>query len=490
MLNGEGVETCSTRQSDNIEKSGEIVHFMFRPRHTKPVFQHNLIFHIVALLLIVGGVVGVILVFNLEPQKLLGFGFTDGQATSQEFETILGQSRQDLIAIILLLFLIGGGGIATVVSYLNYANTRQTLEEVKGLARNILKSIPTGILTVSGEGIVTAANPSAEAILHKSVSSMLGQPYQAIFGEGDPIHLFLRETLRHGVSGERKDITFETKTGILQTIRVTSARLVGDDGQPAGLLVQLDDVTEWMRMETRVHEAQKLTALYTLSAGLSHELRNPLGAVDLNLHLLKEELGEHRSLSGQVKEYFVVLETELHRLTQILDNFTRYSQSKPEKIVEGDFHDIVEHVVHLLTPTAQNHRQQIDVSLSDNLPDIHCDPTQITQALLNVVLNALQAMPEGGICRIQAKTDPKSEGVELSVQDTGTGIQTKNISRLFDPFFSTKPQGSGLGLTIAHRVMSNHGGRIDMVSTPNMGTTVSLWLPAKPVNDSSPVENH
>ena len=113
------------------------------------------------------------------------------------------------------------------------------------------------------------------------------------------------------------------------------------------------------------------------------------------------------------------------------------------------------------------------------MPVIQCDTTQVTQALINIVLNALQAMPDGGICRISVGKDvqPDESWIEVSVQDSGYGIQSKDYSRLFDPFFTTKPNGSGLGLAIAHQILTNHGGRIDIVSNRDSGTTVSLRLP-------------
>ena len=368
---------------------------MFQPRPKTPLFQNVLIRQIVAILLIVAVVVSVLLVFSLEHQSMV-VGLTEGKAASSELNAAVGQSRRDLIAITLLLFLVGGVGITAVVTYLHYANTKENLEEVKGLARHILESITTGVLTVSEEGLITAANPTAETILERPAASLLGKHCDVVFGEGHPIQVILAKILAHGKSVRSKEITFDTQKGEVRTIRISSVDLTGDDGKPAGMIFQLHDVTEWLALEKQVNEAQRLAALHTLSAGVAHELRNPLSALDLNLHLLKEELRETTVLSPQANDYFRVLNTELSRLSAILDNILRYAQSRPGQFHPVHIPSLVSHVTQLLQHEAEDRQQQLQLSVPKDLPDVHGDETQITQALINVVINAFQAMSPAG----------------------------------------------------------------------------------------------
>jgi PAS domain S-box-containing protein len=463
---------------------------MFRPRPETPFFQNVLIRQILATLLIVAVVVSVLLVFSLQHQSMV-VGLTEGKAASSELNAAVGQSRRDLIAISLLLFLVGGVGITAVVTYLHYANTKENLEEVKGLARHILESIPTGVLTVSKEGIITAANPTAETILEHPSASLLGKHHGVVFGEGHPIQVILAQILNHGGSIRSKEITFDSQKGEIRTIRISSVDLTGDDGKPAGMIVQLHDVTEWLALEKQVNEAQRLAALHTLSAGVAHELRNPLSALDLNLHLLEEELRETTVLSPQANDYFQVLNTELSRLSAILDNIMRYAQSRP-----GQFHNVhipslVSHVTQLLQHEAEDRHQQLQVSVPTDLPDVHGDETQITQALINVVINAFQAMSPGGICRIivQERERQERHWVEIAVHDTGQGIDPQSLVHIFDPFYTTKETGTGLGLAVAHRILQNHGGRIDVTALSGGGTSVVLSLPLSVHVPTIPVES-
>jgi len=464
---------------------------MFRPHPETTVFRNIPVRQIVAVLLIVAVLIGVLLVINLERQRFVFSGLTEGKPPSAELNVAFGQSQRDLVAITILLFLVSGISISAVVTYLNYRNTRRTLEQVKGLARNILHGIPTGILTINREGFITAMNPAAEKILHKTSQALLGNHYDTAFAEGYLIHNVLTKGLQDGVPFKHEDLRFHHDQGYTQTIRLTSAILSEDDGHHAGYIFQLEDVSEELAKEQQLANAQKLTALHTLSAGVAHELRNPLSALDLNLHLLKEDLQEQMTLPPRAKMYMEILATEIRRLATILDNIMNYAQSNSENTQEVNLPKIMDHLTHLLHQEAQNRGQRLEVEVSDRVSNIFCDETQITQAIFNIVLNAFQTMPEGGLCRVKvAMPNPiENSMVEIIIQNTGPVIPETDLSHIFDPFFSTKPQGSGLGLAIAQRIMTNHEGTIDISSSVGKGTTVTLRLPTHKKETPIPVGN-
>ncbi|GEM_PF-324467 len=463
-------------------ESGKVASAVFRPHPETTLFRNIPVRQIVAVLLIVAVVIGILLVISLERQRFVFSGLTEGKPLSAELDVALGQSQRDLIAITILLFLVGGIGISAVVTYLNYRNTRQTLEQVKGLARHILQGIPTGILTINRDGIVTALNPAAESILRKDSQVLLGTHYETMFAEGNPIHNILSKTLEEGIPVKHKEVSLRTHNDLTRTIRITSATLSEDDGHHAGYIFQIEDISEELVKERQLANAQKLTALHTLSAGVAHELRNPLSALDLNLHLLKEELQEQKILFPRAEQYIEILATEIKRLSHILDSIMSYAQARSENIQEVDLPKVMDHLKHLLEQEAQKRGQRFEVDVSEHVSTISCDETQLTQAIFNIVLNAFQAMPEGGLCRMTVGASHSIDGsmIEIIIQDTGPGIPESALSHIFDPFFSTKPKGSGLGLAIAHRIMTNHGGTIDVSSSIGQGTTVTLRLPATP----------
>jgi len=461
---------------------------MFRPIPTATFFRripYRLIASVVFMLALV---VSVILLFSLEQEKLLLQGLTQDKAVPIELFPALWRSRHDLIVVTVLVFLVSASGIAAVITFLHYDSTRRTLEEVKGLARNILESIPTGVLTVSRSGVITAVNPTAEAVLKRSAADLLGNSYESVFAEGETIRAVLEGALRHHQHVSQKDLLYDSQDRTPHTIRVSTAELTGDDAEPVGVILQAQDITDWLTLEQRVRVADKLAALHTLSAGVAHELRNPLSAMDLNLHLLEEDLKESGALAGQATHYMHVVNAECRRLTVILDNFMKFARPGSIGLHNLDVHKVIDHIMALMQFEAEERKVQLEQMVEAELPLVLGDETQISQVLINIVVNAFHAMPEGGRCCIVAeprKTD-KTRWVEISVRDTGIGIKKEDVSRLFEPFYSTKSSGTGLGLAIAYRIMENHGGTIQISSTPGIGTTAVLTFPVA-VEEAQPM---
>ena len=461
---------------------------MFRPIPEATVFRRIPYRLITAVLLILALVVSVILLFSLEQEKLLLQGLTQGKAVPTELFPALWQSRQDLIVVTLLVFLVSAIGIAAVITFLHYDSTKRTLEEVKGLARNILESIPTGVLTVNPSGVITVINPTAEAVLKRSAADLLGNSYESVFAEGETIRAVLEGALRHHQHVSQKDLPYESQDRAPHTIRVSTAELTGDDAEPAGVILQAQDVTDWLALEQRVRVADKLAALHTLSAGVAHELRNPLSAMDLNLHLLEEELRECASLPEQGARYLHVLNAECHRLSVILDNFMKFARPGSVGLHEVNVSALIEHIMALMQFEAEERKIRLEQTVEEPLPSVLGDETAISQVLVNIVVNAFHAMPNGGLCRIaaEARHANGTRWLVVSVKDTGIGIKKEELARVFEPFYTTKSSGTGLGLAIAYRIMEDHGGTIQVSSTPGIGTTAVLTFPVA-VEEAQPV---
>ncbi len=452
---------------------------MFRPSPEASLFRRIPYRLIAAVLLIQAVVVAAILLFSLEQETLLVQGVTHDKTVPTELFPTLWQARRDLIVMACLIFLVSAIGIAAVVTFLHYDNTIWTLEEVKGLARNILQSIPTGVLTLNRRGIITAVNPSAEAVLKRASIDLLGHPYESVFTAGDTIRGALDAALRTHRHMSQKDLPYESRDRTPHTIRVSTAELTGDDGQPAGVILQAQDVTEWLALERRVRVAEKLTALHTLSAGVAHELRNPLSAIDLNLHLLEEEFKEQGGPAKQAAHYLRVLNAECRRLSVILDNFMKFARPGSMGLHAVDLPALIGHIMALMRFEAEERKIQLEQRVGKDMPPVLGDETQISQVLVNIVVNAFHAMPNGGRCRIAAEAcgGEGKRWVEIEVTDTGIGIEQEDLPRLFVPFYTTKSGGTGLGLAIAYRIMQDHGGTIQVTSVPGNGTTVVMQFP-------------
>ncbi len=453
---------------------------MFRPSPETVLFQTIPLRLIAAVLLILALVVAVFLLFSLQHEQLLVQGLAEGKDLTGLFGG-LWHASHDLVVISVLLFLLSAIGITAVITFQHDTTTRRTLEAVKGLARNILESIPTGILTVNRAGEVTAVNPSAAATLQRSSDELLGRRYDEVFAADTMMRIVLDAALRDHQHLEHHDMPYRSGDGPARTVRIATADLTGDDGRPAGVLVVLKDVTALLDLERRVRVADKLAGLHTLSAGVAHELRNPLSAIDLNLHLLDEELRADRPLTPAQDTYLRVLDAETRRLSSILDNFMKFARPRSAAPLESiDTHKLISHIVSLLQYDAQDRRIRLLTSEQSPLPPLLGDETELSQVLVNVLVNAFQAMPDGGVCRVGVRAF-EADGqlwVEIAVQDDGVGIRDEDLPRLFEPFYSTKKDGSGLGLAIAYRIVQDHHGTITVTSRPGAGTTVVLRLPA------------
>lgn len=229
-----------------------------------------------------------------------------------------------------------------------------------------------------------------------------------------------------------------------------------------------------------LRRADRLSAMGELAAGLAHEIRNPLGAIDGAIQILSREL-----LPPETKQEFGELaKRELDRLKDLLNHFLNFARPQPPQRVAIDPALLLHSVARLVGETAKMSGVQVSVAETTTVPNICVDPEQIKQVLLNLAINAVQAMPQGGNAVLRALTEGRD--VRLEVQDEGTGIDPEIAERIFNPFFTTRDEGTGLGLSIAERIMSQHGGRIEVRRNHDRGTTFSLIFPLGSTNAFEP----
>jgi signal transduction histidine kinase len=240
-------------------------------------------------------------------------------------------------------------------------------------------------------------------------------------------------------------------------------------------VVLLRDITDVNRLEIQLRRADKLAALGTLAAGVAHEVKNPLHALTLNLHLLEKEVGTGGSGSAAAREYFTILRSEMQRIHRIVENFLRFSKPSIPEVKELDLHAVLERVLSLLAFEAADHSVTIETAFDPALTAVAGDEGQLSQVFLNLGINALQAMSDGGVLVIRTRRD--SGSAEVAVEDSGPGIEADILPHIFDPYFTTRPRGIGLGLAIAHRIVEGHHGTTDVETTAGKGTTIIVRLP-------------
>ncbi len=226
------------------------------------------------------------------------------------------------------------------------------------------------------------------------------------------------------------------------------------------------------KAEAQLIRSEKLASLGQLAAGIAHEIRNPLTSINILIH----SLTENPSFGNSHKEDFRVIEEEIHRINEILDRFLRFAKPAAPLLERTDVASIFEETLHLIRPQIEK-RSVVLQKEFQALPLILMDREQIKQVALNLLLNAVQAMPRGGTLTLRGQNSEDGQWIRVSIQDSGMGIPGEDMDKLFDPFFSTKEGGVGLGLSIAHRIIDQHRGKIEVESTPGVGTLFTVWLP-------------
>jgi two-component system sensor histidine kinase HydH len=226
------------------------------------------------------------------------------------------------------------------------------------------------------------------------------------------------------------------------------------------------------RTEAQLIRSEKLAALGQLAAGFAHEIRNPLTSINILIHSLMEKSFD----KAHQREDLRVIEEEIQRINNIVDQFLQFAKPVPPLFKNVHILPVVEETLQLLKPQIEKQRISLQRDLQA-LPSLIMDREQMKQAILNLLLNAIQAMPEGGVLRLNGQVLEDNRWIQLSIQDSGMGIAPEDMKKLFDPFFSTKEGGVGLGLSIAHRIIDQHRGKIEIRSAPGQGTTLTLWLP-------------
>jgi len=222
--------------------------------------------------------------------------------------------------------------------------------------------------------------------------------------------------------------------------------------------------------------AEKRDLLERLLGRLAHEIRNPLSSLDIHVQLLEEDLGALApALRQQVNGRLEIIRGELHRLTSVVENFLRLTRPSALDLEPVDLAKIVNHVCELLRPEAAAREIDITAQVAAALPRVIGDPVRLTQALLNLLINAVQAVAAKG--RVEVNVQPVDGRLVVMIRDNGPGIPPEKLSAIFDPYFTTKPEGSGLGLWIAQQIVTAHGGNLTVHNAPEGGAIFTLSLP-------------
>ncbi len=360
------------------------------------------------------------------------------------------------------------------------ALSRQAREQEQFI-HSVVESLGEGLIVLDPEGRVVTWNRAMAERYGIPAADALGRPFfdvnPALKDEA------LAEPLQALLRGERETFVIEAmehrslRRGLV--IQNLTGTLLRRDGQPAGAVLLVQDITQQVRLEQAARQADKLAALGTLSAGLAHELNNPIGIISSRIELMLLE--SDATLPPGLREDLAVLHRHAQRVSRIVQGLLSFARQSAGGRQAVDLNQVVEATALLVDKQITKDNLVLHRRLTPGLPPIQGDPTALQQVLMNLVLNAREAMAGGGEIVISTDAAPgRPDHVRLIVRDTGPGISPEVLPRIFDPFFTTKPTGTGLGLSISYGIVREHQGTVDVQTAPGQGTTFILTFPAGP----------
>ena len=353
--------------------------------------------------------------------------------------------------------------------------------EMEHYVASLTRDSYDAIIGVDPDGTIRSWNRGAWVIFGWEPEEIVGQSYSRMMPpEIDGTAEFTRMIKlleRRGYVNDAEAVRL-AKDGRRVLVSVTRTALRNAQGQFVGFSAIMRDITERKRMEQRLIHGERMTALGELAAILAHEIKNPLNSMVINLEVLRGHLAnidpDARERAGK---YMRVLTDEMNRLNKVIRGFLDFAKPVAMTLSEVQLNDVLRDLVDLVQHQATKSGVTIQLEAAVALPTITGDAGQLKQAFLNLVLNAFHAMPDGGTLRLATSLTPE-HAVKATVADSGAGIPEADLAKIFDLFYTTKQEGSGLGLPTVQRIVQTHGGKISVESQVGRGTTFTLHFPA------------
>jgi PAS domain S-box-containing protein len=370
----------------------------------------------------------------------------------------------------LLVTLSGYVGIAIDNSmlYTSLSRKAEQYERLKEFSENIVESINVGILAADLNDRVDSWNSQIEKLTGIARENALGRPLRELL----PADLCDRLDVARGESSVTNIYKYAMR-GQESTLNIAIAPLVSRDGQQIGRLIIFDDVTDREELERRLIQADKLSSIGLLAAGVAHEVNTPLAVISTYAQMLAKQISGDEQKAPLLEK----IARQTFRASEIVNSLLNFSRTSTTEFVQLDLNKTVTETLTLLEHQLQQSRIKTSIALQADLPRIKGSPGKLQQVVLNLILNARDAMEEGGTLTVQSEHSERT--IRVSVQDTGIGITPQNLPRIFDPFFTTKgaKKGTGLGLSVSYGIVREHGGEIEVRSEPGKGTTFALVFP-------------
>jgi two-component system, NtrC family, sensor histidine kinase HydH len=386
-----------------------------------------------------------------------------------EFNKAVKTQLLQIVSLSLVLLLVGIGGWLSLLTLQGLKGSQNRLERIQAFTDILITSLPVGLIATDSQGNIRLCNQFAETIIDLKEQDIIGLPSNNIL----PVELgaVLLEIDESEASPVNKEVRLVDKQNNTLTLLLAGMTVNDRDGKSAGTMLLIQDHSHLKALENEVRRNEKLAALGKMAAGVAHELRNPLSSIKGLALLLKSKFQDKSNEQRNAD----ILVQEVERLNRSIGELLDYA--RPHKLIRETLNisDVVNKAISLIRMDADavNVKILLEPSIGDIL--VNGDQDKLTQVFLNLLLNSTQAMPSGGELRVVTTKDKIS--VICRIEDTGCGLRQEFASRVFDPYFTTKSDGTGLGLAMSSKIIEEHGGKIEFQSKAGVGTIVTVKLP-------------
>ncbi|WP_025323235.1 two-component system sensor histidine kinase NtrB [Deferrisoma camini] len=386
---------------------------------------------------------------------------------TREFAEARAQDLRQGLILGGVLLVAGAAGLYLVLLSHRVRGVRAALADLESHTRDVIQSLPDALVTLDRQGRVVGLNRRAEELFGTSEKEARGRALRELVGSGACEALETWIGSEEGVS--ERPAECRAADGAVVPVRVSAAPLTDRHGRRAGTVLLIRDVRELRAAEEQLERSRRLAALGRMAAGLAHEIRNPLGTLRGFAQYFGARSGDDEQSAG----YARVMVEEIDRLDRLISALLQFARPREPEPRDVGVASVVERVRAL----AEAEAAQAGIALRVDVPaelTVRADPDLLTQVLLNLVQNALAATPPGGEVSVAAWEE--GDEAAVAVDDTGRGLTPEEREHMFDPFYTTRPTGTGLGLAVVHQIVEQHGGRIQVESIRGRGTRVTVWL--------------
>ena len=373
-----------------------------------------------------------------------------------------------------IILVLGSGALFFIFVIQNYYLVNRTLKQTQDYTRQVVASMANGLLSVDTHGKVISYNLLALELLGLNESEVRGMDLNEII---DFKTTGIFQTLDQCMSVMDREIIYRKRSDEMVPLALSITPIMGAGSSCQGAVIILRDLSEIKQLEEKVRRSEKLAAIGKLAAGVAHEIRNPLSSIRGFAQYLRHALKD----KPQELEYAETMVSEVDRINTVVTDLLTFARPMDAELAPTDISELIEHTVRLVEADARSRNISVQMNISD-LSKIPLDAKQMTQAILNLLLNALQAVKNGGRIEVGAELNPSDSLLKIWVEDDGSGISADQKGKIFDPFFTTREKGTGLGLAIVHKIVENHSGEINLKSPPTgktLGCRFTIGIPIK-----------